>query len=183
VFLVWKEISGHWWSKSVPYSIEEVSGNLVKFDADFIVNASNTKLILGSGVSMAFKRHCGIELQQEMDKIIKNSKIQQGDVVATSSGRATNFQYALHAAVINYQNGLNQQDRKPRLDIIWNILLNIEPYLDWHSKKFSNKKIILVIPYIGCGVGGLNKKDVKNLFLDFVARNVDYDCLVKICGI
>jgi O-acetyl-ADP-ribose deacetylase len=157
------------WSDSVPYTIEEVTGNLVELEADFIVNASNTKLILGSGVSMAFKRHCGVSLQREMDDIRQqsnnaNNSIQQGDVVATSSCGATNFKYALHAAVMNYQNGLNQQDRKPSLDIIWNILLNIEPYLNWYSKKFSNKNIILVIPYIGCGVGGLDKKDVKNYF-------------------
>ena len=34
-------------------------GNLVKEKATFIVNASNTQLILGSGVSKAFRQHCG----------------------------------------------------------------------------------------------------------------------------
>jgi len=43
----------------MPYSIVIKQGNLLSEEADFIVNASNTKLILGSGVSMAFKRHCG----------------------------------------------------------------------------------------------------------------------------
>jgi O-acetyl-ADP-ribose deacetylase (regulator of RNase III) len=36
---------------------------LQEMSATFIVNASNSRLILGSGVSMAFKRACGIELQ------------------------------------------------------------------------------------------------------------------------
>jgi len=55
------------------YELENVKGNIVLIDADFTVNASNTKLILGSGVSMAFKRHCGLRLQQEMDNVRKDS--------------------------------------------------------------------------------------------------------------
>ena len=42
-------------------------GNLLKEeDATFIVNASNTKLQLGSGVSSAFRKICGIGMQMEM---------------------------------------------------------------------------------------------------------------------
>ena len=49
------------------YQISIKQGNLLdEENATFIVNASNTRLILGSGVSMAFKRHCGIELQKVM---------------------------------------------------------------------------------------------------------------------
>lgn len=101
------------------YELQQVTGNIVKFEADFIVNASNTKLILGSGVSMAFKRHCGIELQHEMDEVrVKLKSIKQGDVVATSSGMASNFKYTLHAAVMNYAMGVNQKGKKPLLKTI-----------------------------------------------------------------
>jgi len=77
----------------MPYSIVVKQGNLLSEEADFIVNASNTKLILGSGVSMAFKRHCGIELQNEMNSLLNSidGELAQGDVVATSSGMAGNL--------------------------------------------------------------------------------------------
>jgi len=167
------------------YELENVKGNIVLFDADFIVNASNTKLILGSGVSMAFKRHCGLRLQQEMDNVRKESiqrqtPIQQGDVVATSSCEATNFKYALHAAVINYDKGVSQSASKPSLQVIETILLNTEPYLQWFSEKFG-KPSTVAFPYLGCGVGGLNKVDVYGLFESFSQREIPFDATIKLC--
>jgi O-acetyl-ADP-ribose deacetylase (regulator of RNase III) len=41
----------------MPYIITPKHGNITDAKVDFAVNASNTRLILGSGVSMAFKRH------------------------------------------------------------------------------------------------------------------------------
>ena len=96
-------------------------GNLLSEDsATFIVNASNTKLILGSGVSMAFAHHCGRELQDEMLKSLKNigESLEQGDVVATSAGQADNFQYALHVAIMDYNTGVKHRDKAPTLEVI-----------------------------------------------------------------
>jgi len=167
------------------YEFQAVTGNIVLFDADFIVNASNTKLILGSGVSMAFKRHCGLRLQQEMDNVRNESiqrqiPIQQGDVVATSSGEAINFKYALHAAVINYDKGVSQSVSKPSLQTIETILLNTEPYLQWFIEKFRAPSTV-VFPYLGCGVGGLNKVDIQGLFESFAQRKVLFDATIKLC--
>ena len=167
------------------YELENVRGNIVLFEADFIVNASNTKLILGSGVSMAFKRHCGLRLQQEMDDVRKQfmqlqTPIQQGDVVATSSGDATNFKYALHAAVINYNKSVSQASRKPSLKTIEAILLNAEPYLQWFSEKF-NKIPTVIFPYLGCGVGGLNRIEVQGLFEAFAQREIKFNAIIKLC--
>jgi len=167
------------------YEFQAVTGNIVLFDADFIVNASNTRLILGSGVSMAFKRHCGSRLQKEMDDVIKEliqrkTPIKQGDVVATSSCDATNFKYALHAAVINYEKGVRQAESKPSLQTIEAILLNTEPYLQWFSERFG-KKPIIVFPYLGCGVGGLNKIEVLNQFESLTHRETPFDATIKLC--
>jgi len=169
------------------YEFQTVTGNIVLFDADFIVNASNTKLILGSGVSMAFKHHCGIGLQKEMDKIRTESvqcqtPIKQGDVVATSSGDVTNFKYALHAAVMNYDKGVSQAESKPTLQTIKSILLNTEPYLKWFSEKFGEKSTI-VFPYLGCGAGGLNKVEIRDLFETFSHRETPFDASIKLCDL
>ena len=110
------------------YTLSVKQGNLLdEEEAIFIVNASNTKLILGSGVSMAFKRHCGNELQQEMLKSLENIEgtLNQGDVVATSSGKATNFIYALHVAVMDYNSGVKYDKKLPTFDIMSNELLKL----------------------------------------------------------
>ncbi len=160
-------------------------GNLLsEEDATFIVNASNTKLLLGSGVSMAFTRHCGRKLQEEMLQSLTKigESLEQGDVVATSSGDALNFKYALHAAVMNYNIGINRKDKTPTLDVIQRSLINIEGYLEWYADKNNNKSMKLVLPLMGCGVGGLDKVDVTKLYHDFFMKEISFECMVVIYG-
>jgi len=165
------------------YQCTVKQGNLLnETSATFIVNASNTKMLLGSGVSMAFKRHCGIELQEEMtDKFNRlDCILKKGDVVATSSGNAKNFKYALHAAVMDYNQGVRGLDKLPTISDIENILINIESYLKWYAKEKSSESIKLVLPLMGCGVGKLNKVDVINLYKRFFSREVELKCEVII---
>ena len=160
-------------------------GNLLSEDnATFIVNASNTRLILGSGVSMAFKRHSGITLQKEMITQLEklDSPLQKGDVVATSSGNATNFKYALHVAVMDYNQGVKESQKLPTLKDIQNALVNIESYLEWHSKEKSDDNIKLVLPLMGCGVGGLSKIDIIKLYKDFFSKKISFECEIIIYG-
>jgi len=159
-------------------------GNLLNEEnATFIVNASNTKLILGSGVSMAFAQHCGRELQAEMLQGLRNigESLIQGDVVATSSGQANNFKYALHAAIMDYDIGTKHNDKAPSLEIIRHSLVNIEGYLEWYAQK-STKPMKLVLPLMGCGVGGLPKQDIVKLYSIFFEREVSFDCEVVVYG-
>ena len=159
-------------------------GNLLQEkEATFIVNASNTRLILGSGVSMAFKKHCGNVLQQEMLEVYQkvDKPIEQGTVFATSVGEATNFKYALHASVMNYNPGTKYAEKIPTLDVINIILENIEGYLNWYNEKTS-KPMKLVLPLMGCGVGGLEKKAVVETYKRFFDREVAFDCEVVVYG-
>jgi hypothetical protein len=89
---------------------------------------------------MAFKRHCGIELQNEMNSVLNSidSDFVQGDVVATSSGGASNFKYSLHIAVMNYNQGVKYNEKNPTTEIIEKVLQNIENYLLWYAKNKSN---------------------------------------------
>jgi O-acetyl-ADP-ribose deacetylase (regulator of RNase III) len=161
------------------YKIIIKQGNIVQEKADFIVNASNTKLILGSGVSMAFKRHCGIELQKELDELLqKYQKIEQGEVVLSSSGEAKNFEYALHCAIMNYNNNTKIEQRKPNLTIIYKSLENIEKILTAEPKN----NLSIALPLIGCGIGGLDKISVISLYKDFFSRDIIKDIKVFIYG-
>jgi len=167
------------------YTCTVKQGNLLNEDnATFIINASNTTLVLGSGVSAAFRKKCGMKLQQEMFDKLKSldRKLQKGDVIATSSGDASNFKYALHAAVMDYNQGINGKDKLPTIDTINLILNNIEPYLQWYSDNSKDEIIKLVLPLMGCGVGGLNSKEVLDTYKSFFEKESSFDCEVVIYG-
>jgi O-acetyl-ADP-ribose deacetylase (regulator of RNase III) len=58
-------------------------GNIALLDADALVNAANTSLILGGGVAGAIKAHGGPEIQQECSRI---GPIEVGEAVLTGGG-------------------------------------------------------------------------------------------------
>jgi len=164
------------------YHITLKQGNLLEEpDTTFMVNASNTQLLLGSGVSMSFKRHCGNELQVEMTQCLNSLKepLQKGDVVPTSSANATNFKYALHAAIMDYNQGTKTSQKKPTLETIKMVLENIQIYLDWYSKE-KELTMKLVLPLMGCGVGGLDKKQVLKTYKQFFEQKIPYECEVVV---
>jgi O-acetyl-ADP-ribose deacetylase (regulator of RNase III) len=144
-------------------------GNLIKEKSTFIVNASNTELILGSGVSKAFRQHCGGSLFQQKLYDIKEQvgTINQGDVILSDSGIADNFKYALHVAVMNYSD--DTKSPHPTYKQIQKSLFNILKIIEDKIIKEQIKSPKLVIPLLGCGTGGLKKEKVffliKNTFL------------------
>jgi O-acetyl-ADP-ribose deacetylase len=74
--------------------IELRLGDITLVEADAIVNAANTDLILGAGVSGAIGRGGGAALQEECDKI---GCVRLGDAVVTSAG-GLRAKYVIHAA-------------------------------------------------------------------------------------
>ena len=88
---------------------------------------------------MSFKRHCGVQLQNEMYKKLShiNDDLEQGDVVATSSWKAENFKYTLHVAIINYNKSAQHKEKQPTLKTITMALQNIEQYL-YHYEQHRN---------------------------------------------
>jgi len=167
------------------YTCTVKKGNLLdEKNATFIVNASNTQMLLGSGVSAAFRRRCGSTLQKEMfDKLRSlGHALQQGDVVATSSGESVNFLYALHAAVMDYNEGVRGDGTLPKLQDIDNILINIESYLKHYAAHHPGETIKLVLPLMGCGVGGLDRRKVLETYRNFFRRDVPFDSEVVVYG-
>ena len=162
------------------YNLTHKRGTLFnENNATFAVNPSNTQLILGSGVSMAFKRECGFDLQHIMNEALLkvDGTLQQGDVIATAPGISTKFKIALHVAVMNYDEGTSRINKLPTLQVISDALHNIEGYLKWYA-TFHNENIKLVMPMIGCGTGGLNITEVAQIYKDFFSRDIDFNCEV-----
>lgn len=157
--------------------LNHLNGDILDIETDFIINASNTTLRLGSGVSMSLKRACGPELQKSMDDIRselngKGKEINPGDVFATPSFEHANSNYVLHSAVINYNDGVKQFEGKPTLKTIETILENTIPYIEWFNET-HNHEPTLTFPYLGCGVGGLDMNDVKKVFNRFGLKYKD----------
>ncbi|MDH4943887.1 macro domain-containing protein [Sulfurimonas sp. C5] len=154
-------------------------GNLVEEQSTFIVNASNTELQLGSGVSRAFYEQCGgSSFQEELNELKKNfNTIRQGDVLISSSGTATNFQYALHIAVMNYSDPTKSP--LPTYEHIKNALKNT---INIVNEKIENEHIEnpkLVIPLLGCGVGGLEKEKVFSIIKkSFEQTDMDLEVII-----
>lgn len=176
---------------NVKYFIKIKQGNLLSEKyADFIVNPSNTVLMLGSGVSMAFAKHCGHELQIEMHNLLSEIHatgytLKKGDVIPSKPSRATNFKHALHAAIMDYNPGVHFNDKNPELSDIRQSLVNIEKCIVEYSKLHNKNDITLVIPLMGCGHGGLDKCEVIELYLRFFnasKKSSSINCKVIIYG-
>ena len=150
-------------------------GNLLEeSEADFIVNPSNTRLMLGSGVSGAFSRACGDALQEEMQrKLRETGRLSKGDVVPTPPGGCPRFRTVLHAAVMDYNPGV--REAAPSLNDIKIILNNISNIISDHAGAHPGR-IKLVMPMMGTGVGGLDKRDVILLYRDFFEHEIPCDC-------
>ncbi len=155
-------------------------GNLIKEQATFIVNASNTQLILGSGVSNAFRQHCGgSSFQQELYKLRdKSAPLSQGDVIISNAGCATNFTYALHAIVMNYSD--DSKTPFPSYTHIKQILEKIGSLMQQVIQENQIDKPKLVIPLLGCGTGGLKQKKVYLLIKKYFEQNIIEDLEVLI---
>lgn len=151
-------------------------GNLIEEQATFIVNASNTELSLGSGVSQAFYESCGAndfqqtlyEVKQEYLK--QHHSIKQGDVLLSNSGRCKNFSYALHAAIMNYTD--EQTSPLPSYEVIQKALTNIVKVIQ-ETQKENLEPLSLVVPLMGTGVGGLDKSKVFMMTKEFFENYTD----------
>jgi hypothetical protein len=110
---------------------------------------------------MAIKRHCGFEIEREMELF---APIKLGNVVKTSSGNATNFNALLHAAITDIK-------IPTTIQVVHDALVNIDKYCSKDSK--------LAIPLLGTGAGKLDKVEVLDLFTTFF-KNVEYKVFVYI---
>lgn len=111
-------------------------GNIAHAQADAIVNASNTRLVLGGGVSAAIRQACS-NPQALQSAMLARAPIEEGQVVATGSWLA-NAGVILHAATAS---GGTEVVRRS----LSNVLKACEgAHLDQ-----------VAIPALGCGTGGL----------------------------
>jgi len=130
-----------------------ILGDIKNQKGDYIVNPSNTILKLGSGVSGVLRIMCP-ELQDVMKEYLnRNGYLNPGDIAITPYP-CEGFKWVIHAAVMDYKRGAIQVN--PDYERIEKICKNISEFLD-------EKKVKVITPLLGTGVGGLDKKKVFNI--------------------
>lgn len=82
------------------YTVILATGDISEVEADAIVNASNTRLILGAGVSGAISAKAGASLQTEMSAIAARKSLKAGDAVITGSHSLANCRHIIHTATV-----------------------------------------------------------------------------------
>lgn len=83
-------------------------GSIGAADADILVNASNTLLRLGSGVSYAISQACGPGFQRVLDELLAaehGGSVEPGAVVLTGAHHHPRARHVAHVAVMDYRAG------------------------------------------------------------------------------
>jgi O-acetyl-ADP-ribose deacetylase (regulator of RNase III) len=126
-----------------------------------IVNASNTQLKLGGGVSGAIKEKAGPSLQMELDSIAGRGVIENGEAILTGAHAMKGIKFIIHAACVE---GSEDTVRK-----------SIQ-----NSLKICNNRSILSVafPALGTGTGGMGIDLFAQVFFEeiksFLSHNPEF---------
>jgi len=132
-----------------PVGISIVQGSILETDADVIVNAANSRGIMGGGVAGVIKRAAGVEVDEEAQR---QAPIPVGKAVLTSGGK-TKFKGIIHAPTMP----------QPAMQIPpQNVALATRAALAMgDSHGFTS----IAIPGMGTGVGGVAHAEAAALMV------------------
>lgn len=140
-------------------------GDITDIEVDAIVNAANTRLLLGSGVAGAIRRKGGDLIQKECDKI---GSIPLGQAAVTGAGKL-NAKYVIHAAGMHLGGSVSEE---PLRGATKNSLL------------MADEKGVKTIafPAIGTGVGGFSINRCAQVMIDIVLEHLKNEetCIEKV---
>jgi O-acetyl-ADP-ribose deacetylase (regulator of RNase III) len=100
--------------------IAVVQGSLTEGDETLLVNASNTNVALGSGVSGAIRVACGPGYQDHITRELATAyggPMTPGQVLITDAGTHPRARWVAHVAVMDYREGFTGTSF-PTLDVI-----------------------------------------------------------------
>ncbi len=136
--------------------IEVIHGDITKLEVEAIVNAANTRLIMGGGVAGAIKRAGGKEIEEEA---VRQGPIKIGSAVVTSAGRLK-AKYVIHSPTMELD--FKTDEGKVRLAMIAAL------------KKAEELKVkSIAFPALGTGVGGLPKDLAAKIMVEELKKHLD----------
>jgi len=135
--------------------IEVCQGSLTAGQEDVLVNASNTNVRLGSGVSHAIRLACGDGYQEHIEQAMLDAKggyLEPGDVFMTDAGAHPHAKHVAHVAVMDYRHlGGNTHPDEARLktatDQLWTTLAD-------YAKAQGDDDVSVAMVALGAGTGG-----------------------------
>jgi O-acetyl-ADP-ribose deacetylase (regulator of RNase III) len=131
--------------------VELQTGDIIAVRADAVVNASNTLLRLGAGVSGALRRACGPGLQAEMST---KAPIEPGGLARTGAYDLVNVRCILHVATAS-----------GGADVVHRALANVLV----HAAAQTLDSV--ATPALGTGTGGLAIERCAAIFRDVLAEH------------
>lgn len=145
--------------------IKSVTGNLLKAEAEALVNTVNCVGVMGKGIALQFKQAFP-ENFKEYEKECKNGKMRIGKNFVFNTGKLFPPKYIINFPTKRHWKG------KSKLD-------DIKKGLNDLVKVVRDLKIkSIAIPPLGSGLGGLNWADVRSLIVDSFANMYDVEVLL-----
>ena len=147
-------------------TIKEGTGNLLKADAEALVNTVNTVGVMGKGIALQFKKAYPANFKA-YESAVRQDEIQLGRVFVYRTGKLDeNPKY-----IINFPTKNHWRSKSKLPDIaegLEDLVREVE--------RLGIKSI--AIPPLGCGLGGLNWADVRPLIANAFSRLDDVTALV-----
>jgi O-acetyl-ADP-ribose deacetylase (regulator of RNase III) len=132
-----------------------VEGDITEQEVDAIVNAANSKLVLGAGVAGAIREKGGPSIQQECDAI---GAVALGDAAVTGAG-ALPARYVIHAAGMPPGGEASEE----------NVRSSVRRSFELAAERACRS---LACPAIGAGIGGFSLQRCAEVSLEEARRHL-----------
>jgi len=143
--------------------IEIILGDITDVEADAIVNAANSELILGAGVAGAIRKKGGPAIQAECDRI---GPVRLGEAAVTGAGKLK-ARFVIHAASMNLGGRATQESLK---NSIKNSFLRAR----------ENGVRTIAFPAIGAGVAAFPVRRCAEIMMDETLRALNDSAVEKV---
>lgn len=138
-----------------PPRIRVVRGSLTDGDESVLVNASNTNVALGSGVSAAIRAACGPGYQEHIQRALEETfgrAMEPGEVLVTDAGAHPRARWVAHVAVMDYREGAASPS--PTVATIEAGCRRL-----WEAVEALGEESTVAMVALGAGVGGLGVRE------------------------
>jgi len=146
--------------------VKFIKGNILRADAEALVNTVNCVGIMGKGIALQFKKAFPESYFREYQKACRNKELQPGKVVVWNTGQFVNPKY-----IINFptKQHWKTNSKYEYIESGLNVLKNEIKKLNIHS---------IAIPPLGSGLGGLQWSKVKSMIQVALADMSELEILI-----
>lgn len=133
-------------------------GDITKANVDYICNAANGIGPMGRGVAGAIRNAGGNSIQYEAFKVCKEVNPREGEVYVTNAGSLP-YKKIIHLVTMKSPGGPTSNN------IVRLCLLNLIHFCNLYNITS------VALPALGTGVGGLDKKEVADIYKEVLSDN------------